>query len=280
MDWLDIFGFELVWGKEVESAVEALAIVAGLNVIKDGGLGLGVRGEVTSVDEFDFEGAPEAFHGGVVVAVALPAHGRKELGLGQSGSKISGGVLDTAIGVEEQLGSWLAVLERHVERGHDQRGVDPFAHGPTDDLSAVKVKDAGEVKPTFLGLDVGDVGDPDLIGCRGRWSLRQAIGHDGVVVVAVGGLDAVAALLAAAEASLTHEAGDSLTSMTMPAGPQFPDDSGTAIGLACLVSGGTDSPTRKSAVPGAPVFQPAGGGYCGREGNGGCGRTIRSLGGI
>ena len=39
MDWLGVFGFELGWRKEVERAVEALAIVAGLDVIKEGGFG-------------------------------------------------------------------------------------------------------------------------------------------------------------------------------------------------------------------------------------------------
>ena len=40
MDWLDLLGFELVWGKEVESPVEALEIVEGLDVFKEGGSGL------------------------------------------------------------------------------------------------------------------------------------------------------------------------------------------------------------------------------------------------
>ena len=51
--------------------MEALAVVAGFDVIEDGGAGLGVGGEVTAVDQFQFEGAPEACHGGIVVAVAV-----------------------------------------------------------------------------------------------------------------------------------------------------------------------------------------------------------------
>ena len=53
----------------------ALAIVEAFDVIEDFGARLGVRREVTAVDEVEFEAAPEAFHGGVVVAVGASAHG-------------------------------------------------------------------------------------------------------------------------------------------------------------------------------------------------------------
>jgi hypothetical protein len=44
----------------------------------DAGAGLEVADKVSAIDEVEFEGAPEAFHGGVVVAVAFAAHGRHQ----------------------------------------------------------------------------------------------------------------------------------------------------------------------------------------------------------
>ena len=199
---------------EIEGAVEALTIIEGFDVIEDGGPGVGMGGEIAAIDEFELEGAPEAFHGGIVIAVALATHGLEEIGLGQSRAEIAGGVLGPPVGVEEQLGSGLTVLQRHGESLENEGGVDPFAHGPADDLAAVEIQDTGEVEPTFPSLDIGDIGDPDLIGRGGCWRLRHAIGGDRVGMIAVGGLDAVATLLATADACLAHEAGNPLASMS------------------------------------------------------------------
>ena len=53
----------------------ALAVIESFNKIKDGQAGFGPAGKGAPVDEFLFEGAPEAFHGGIIVAVAFSAHG-------------------------------------------------------------------------------------------------------------------------------------------------------------------------------------------------------------
>ena len=75
-----------------------LAIVEEFDVIEDLTSSLGAGLEVASVDEFQLEGAPEAFHSGVIVAVALAAHGGDQAGLGQGGPINGRGVLNTAIG--------------------------------------------------------------------------------------------------------------------------------------------------------------------------------------
>ena len=93
--------------------MKALGIIETFDVIEDGGLGLLVSGECPAMDQFPFDGAPEAFHGGVIVAIALAAHGGDEARPGEGVAIISGGVLDPAIGVAEELGGGLAVLERH-----------------------------------------------------------------------------------------------------------------------------------------------------------------------
>ena len=53
-----------------------------------------------------------------------------------------------------------------------------------------------------------------------------------MVVVAVGGLDAVAALLAATEAPALHETGDAIAAMSTSSGTEFVGDPGRAVGLA------------------------------------------------
>ena len=36
-------------------------------------------------------------------------------------------------------------------------------HRPADDLAAEQVHDAGQIEPALIGLDVGDVSEPDLV---------------------------------------------------------------------------------------------------------------------
>jgi len=85
---------------------------------------------------------------------------------------------------------------RHGESCQDQSGVDCLAHGPADDFAAVEVQNAGEIEPTLIGENVGDIGDPGLVECTGFLGFCQGIGSNWVIVVAIGGLDPVAALLA------------------------------------------------------------------------------------
>ena len=59
----------------IQRAVSALAIIECFDVIEDLCASLGVRVKATAIDQLQFEGGPEAFHSGVVIAVAPEAHG-------------------------------------------------------------------------------------------------------------------------------------------------------------------------------------------------------------
>src|ERR1700694_1895357 len=62
-----------------------------------------------------------------------------------------------------------------------------IAHRPADDLAAVQVHDGGQIEPALIGLDVGDVGEPDPVRRGGgEVSLEQVRGYR-EVVTAVGG---------------------------------------------------------------------------------------------
>lgn len=68
--------FEGGGGQIVQPGLDALAVIKQLDVFGDLIDGLLAGLEPARVDEFGFQGAPEAFDGGVVVAVATPGHGR------------------------------------------------------------------------------------------------------------------------------------------------------------------------------------------------------------
>ena len=93
--------------------MSALAVVEDFDIIENFGTGLAVAGEVSAIDQVEFEGAPKAFHGGVVVAVTCAAHGGHQAGGLQGLPVITTGVLDAAIGVEDQISWRLAVQAGH-----------------------------------------------------------------------------------------------------------------------------------------------------------------------
>ena len=52
------------------------AVIEGLDVIEDGGAGLGAGGEAMMIDQFVLEAAKERLDEDVIVAVGFAAHGR------------------------------------------------------------------------------------------------------------------------------------------------------------------------------------------------------------
>jgi len=63
--------------------VEPIWVIKVFDIIIDSATCVRQVGEGAAVDEFGFEGAPEGFHGGVVVAVAAAAHAGDDLIRGQ-----------------------------------------------------------------------------------------------------------------------------------------------------------------------------------------------------
>jgi len=68
--YLVVIGFKVHRRLIAESAVEPLSVIKGFNVIKDGGLGLGSAEEGLAIDQFELEGASEAFHRGIIIAIS------------------------------------------------------------------------------------------------------------------------------------------------------------------------------------------------------------------
>ena len=77
--------------------------------IEDLGAGLGVGDKACAINQFQFEGAPEAFHGGIVLAVALATHRWQQFGGLERVAEVATGILDAAIRMEQQLGGRLPV---------------------------------------------------------------------------------------------------------------------------------------------------------------------------
>src|SRR5271170_6353088 len=104
-----------------------------MDVVVDGGVGVGQIREGLLVDEFGFEGAPEGFHGGIVVAVAACAHAGSEVMLLEESLKGVAGILGSLIGVMEEAGGRRAMVDGVLEGVADQAAMEGRPHGPADD---------------------------------------------------------------------------------------------------------------------------------------------------
>ena len=73
---LGLLGFKVDRALVVKTGVESGAVIEGLDVIEDGGAGLGAGDEAMMIDQFVFEAAKEGLDEGVIVAVGFATHGR------------------------------------------------------------------------------------------------------------------------------------------------------------------------------------------------------------
>jgi hypothetical protein len=57
-------------------------------------------------------------------------------------------------------------------------------HRPADDPAAVEVQDGGQIEPALIGLDIGDVGEPDPVRRGGKEVSTEQVRSDREVVAA------------------------------------------------------------------------------------------------
>src|SRR6185295_17071666 len=101
---------------------------------------------------------------GVVPAVGGPAHAGHDLSVSQGALVFVACVLDATVGVVHQAGCWFSRQDGHRQRCEDQATVHVRLHRPADNLAAEQVEDDGQVQPSLLGGDVGNVRGPNAVG--------------------------------------------------------------------------------------------------------------------
>jgi len=130
---------------------------------------------------------------------------------------------------EALRGKRLTMFDRHSEGVEGQAGFEIFLHGPADDFAAEEIHDAGQIEPTFASGNVGNVADPNLVDAGRRALSGQAIGGDGMRMVAVGGTDAKTATAPSDQAVLAHEFFDAFTTAGVAAGSENVSEAWAAV---------------------------------------------------
>src|SRR5580700_970437 len=139
------------------------------------------------MDEFGFERVEEALHRGIVVAVGLAAHRGPEAGRLHQLAILRRGILNAAVGMVDQAGARPLRRDGHPQGRQWQFSAQMVLHCPAHDAAAVEVKNGGQIEPSLIGLDVGDVGEPDPVRRSGGEVAVEQIRGDREIVTAVGG---------------------------------------------------------------------------------------------
>jgi len=113
-------------------------------------------------------------HRRIVIAVALPTHGRGHAELSQPLLIVLRTILGPTVGVVDQAWAWTLHPHRFPEGIVHQVRRHPSTHGMPDHLTGEQILNAGEIQSAFCGRHVRDVGHPGLV-----WSCRNTrVGHD------------------------------------------------------------------------------------------------------
>ena len=94
---------------------------------------------------------------------------------------------------------WIAMVSAASELGAHM-----VAHCPADHLAGQQIEDHGQVEPALASCDVGNVGQPDLIGPVGDKVLIQQVWRHRQGMLSVGRAHAIAAWRSSPEAMLAH----------------------------------------------------------------------------
>ena len=139
------FGFKDDGAGVSKAGVESGAVIEGLDVVEEGGAGLGEGSEALVVNHFVFEAAPEAFDEGVVVAIAWATHGRDQAMLGEDFSIGGAGELAAPIGVHDEVGARPALEKGHAQGGTDEASIEALMHGPTDHPPGANIEHGNQI---------------------------------------------------------------------------------------------------------------------------------------
>lgn len=92
------------------------------------------------VNAFCFNGVREAFHWGIVPAIAFLVHRRSHIRRGEGGVIGLRGLLASSVRIVHQAGRRPLTIYRHPERLEGSLGMQSLTHGPANELARAEIE--------------------------------------------------------------------------------------------------------------------------------------------
>jgi hypothetical protein len=96
-------------------------------------------------------------------------------------------VLRPAVGVVDQPWNGTSATQSHIQGVAAKLGAHVVLHRPTDNLTGGHILHSSQIEPALIRVDVGDVGQPNDIGCHAVELLFQEVWRWAHLVIAIGG---------------------------------------------------------------------------------------------
>ena len=119
--------------------------------------------ESLSVDAFHLDGRHQTLGHCVVPWGGDRSHRWNDLVSSHRPAQKQRFALASVVAVMDETGRRISSDKSHLQRIVDELCGHAGRHRPTDDHPRIYVEDDREVEPTLVGLDVGDVGEPQLV---------------------------------------------------------------------------------------------------------------------
>jgi hypothetical protein len=135
------------------------------------------------------------------------------------------------VAVVDQPGGGFALVQRHADGVEDELAAQVIGHRPPDDPPSAGIDDHGEVEEALPRAQVGDVGNPQLVGLLGdelpldQIRRHRASGETGTLL-------AVAAPVDVLDPGHSHESGDLLTVPALAAVTNLSSQPASTVGAA------------------------------------------------
>lgn len=172
------------------------------------------------MNSLDFDSVKEALHRSIIKADSL---------------QLIDGVIFAGKGLAVFVGSGSgpvlgAASDGHVERLEGNGSMQGLAHAAADDLASMHVDQCRKKEPAFAGLDIGQIGKPDLVW-RGRRKVPpQSVWCYRIIVTTIGRTYSARDCGQSAQARNAHEARDTM------ARDASPDDSQSCMDAWCAIT--------------------------------------------
>jgi hypothetical protein len=138
--------------------------------------------------------------------------------------------------VDRHFGLWLAPPDSREKGLQRQVGRHAGLGGPTDHAAREQIDHDRQIQPAFVGLDVGDVRHPDLVGRIDLELPIQGVGCDNSRLSTISSGTALVADLGG-DARKTSQPGDTILGNLFPLIAQIVSELAVAIDLATVRPG-------------------------------------------
>src|ERR1019366_723351 len=205
-------------------------------------LGLADGFKAPAMQSLYLQRTKQRLRAGVVPAVALAAHRRRNAMLFEYLAEVVAGVLAAAIAMKAQpcILTWVALQPSHLQSIDHQAALHIRPHRPAHHFAAEQIDNYSQEQPAFLGCDVGKITDPDLVGSGHDELAIKHVGRNRQLVPAVGGDHAETPLAARLNAVLLHQSLHPQLAHANPLRPQLSPDARPPIRTPILCIDGAD----------------------------------------